>query len=67
VPAIGAVTIAVLLRNLLRIVQNREEPQQVKTEVKEINGSSEVNGINGTRDHVVSSEAKDTKEAGPIL
>lgn len=30
VPAIGAVTIAILLRNLLRIVQNRDERLQEK-------------------------------------
>jgi hypothetical protein len=61
------VTIAVLLRNLLRIVQNRVEPQPVKTEVKAISGNTEINGINGTKDHEVLDEAKPLKEAGPIL
>jgi hypothetical protein len=32
VPAIGAVTIAVLLRNLLRIVQNRDEHERERDE-----------------------------------
>ena len=66
VPAIGAVTIAVLLRNLLRIVQNRE-PESIKMEVKATNGNTEINGINGTMDHKVEDEVKSTKEAGPIL
>jgi len=67
VPAIGAVTIAVLLRNLLRIVQNWK-PEPVKMEVKVTNGNTEIiNGINGTMDHTVSDEVKGTKEAGPIL
>lgn len=79
VPAIGAVTIAVLLRNLLRIVQNRDESQQ---EIDTTNGvrinkiDNHPNGVqgnevkdtpNGIQDKMVVQTRKDTQEAGPIL
>jgi hypothetical protein len=43
------------------------EHEPVKMEVKVISGNTEINGVNGTKDHEVSDEVKATKEAGPIL
>jgi len=68
VPAIGAVTIAVLLRNLLRIVQNRAEAQKERpeagkgTQANEDDTKKETQAIGIEAEKEVKASGDDTKK-----